>query len=272
MWKPIYEYIIKEIQKKYQIKSINFFQNFIGECSNIILFRNKKSEGLPSFFLNQHNSELKPLLSKISPLFDKVKGTDSSQGNPDLVSNPIFKYGIFSEGLFNILLKQEINDDINQNGEESSVNIKNHDIKDLLEKIIAIYIPSRYEIYNDSLYNNIYGVQKIILKDSINNLDATFNKSTFGNEKSTMINGVHVFNTPSDLEKYGGFNHLIPLIELIINPTEGLLTIENIRKFFDLISAIITPSNVNFLKEEKNSNFFFYLSFFLEKIPNSFFG
>ena len=144
------------------------------------------------------------------------------------------------------------------------------DIKDFLEKIVAIYTPSRIEIPNDLGAKNIQNAPKVILKDSINNLDAIFNKE-LENDKNTNLNGIHIFNRlVDDLNNIGGLNHLIPIIELMAN-SEELLTTQNICSFFNLITIIFTPYYKNALNDEKYSNFFFNLSFFLEKIPDSFF-
>ena len=268
-----------KIKEKYEIKSMNFFKNFIGECTNIIIFKNKKVEALPKFFLHlQTIEEKKKPTTSISALFDQsTKNKDEKIIRQELVLNPLFKYGIYNEELFNILLKQELKDDVEQNVIDNVVSSKNPDkialadIKDFLEKIVAIYTPSRIEIPNDLGAKNIQNAPKVILKDSINNLDAIFNKE-LENDKITNLNGIHIFNRlVDDLNNIGGLNHLIPIIELMAN-SEELLTTQNICSFFNLITIIFTPYYKNALNDEKYSNFFFNLSFFLEKIPDSFFN
>ena len=54
--------------------------------------------------------------------------------------------------------------------------------------------------------------------------------------------------------------------------SEELLTTENICKLFNLIILIFVPYYRNSLKNEKYSNFFFNLSFFLEKIPDKYYN
>ena len=56
------------------------------------------------------------------------------------------------------------------------------------------------------------------------------------------------------------------------NSPEQLLTTDNICTFFSLITLIFSQNYKKALKDEKYSNFFFNLSFFLEKIPNSFYN
>ena len=276
-----------KIKEKYEIKSINFFKNFIGECSNIILFKNKKVEGLPKFFLHLQNiEEKKPKANTISALFDQSSKNKNEKTNlkQELVLNPIFEKGIYKEDLFNILLKQELKDDVDQNIIEKIIPSKSpdkiaiNDIKEFLDKLLAIYIPSRFEIPNELGVENVQNSQKIILKDSINHLDAIFNKiNSFENEdeksKFSNLNGVHIFNRiVDDLNNIGGLNHLIPIIELMTNSPEELLTTDNICNFFSLITLILNPYYKNALKDEENSNFFFNLSYFLEKISDSFYN
>ena len=268
-----------KIKEKYEIKSINFFKNFIGECSNIIIFKNKKLEGLPKFFLHLKAAEKAPKTNSMAAFFDKSSKTKDSNVKQELEFNPLFERGIHNEDLFNILLKQELKDDVEQNNLDN-VFINNNiqdkisllDIKDFLEKILAIYIPSRYEISNELGSKNRQNAPKIILKESINNLDAIFTKSNSPeeeNEKVSNLNGIHIYNRIiEDYNNIGGLNHLIPIIELMNNSPEELLTTENICSFFSLLTLILTKYYINALKDEKYSNFFFNLGFFLEKMPD----
>ena len=271
-----------KIKEKYEIKSINFFKNFIGQCTNIILYKNKKVEGLPKFFLHLQNIEPpKPKANTISALFDsKNAKTDKNIIKQELVFNQFYKYGIYNEDYFNILLKQELKDDVEQSIIDNALKTQDktplNDIKDFLEKIIAIYIPSRIEIPNNLGYKNYQNSPQIILKDSINNLDAIFIKNNIDeseNNTTSNLNGVNIFSRlVDDLNNLGGLNHLIPIIELMNNSPEELLTTENICSFFNLITIIFTPYYRNALKDEKYSNFFFNLSYFLERIPDSFYN
>ena len=60
-------------------------------------------------------------------------------------------------------------------------------------------------------------------------------------------------------------------INEIMSQNEELLLNENLPNFFNLISSVFMPSYLEALKKENNSNFFYYLSYFLEKIPDSFY-
>ena len=271
-----------KIKEKYEIKSINLFNNFIGECSNIIIFKNKKNEGIPKFFLTlQTIEEKKPKTTSMSALFDM--STNKNDGNvaQEMVIKSEYKNGIYNEDLFNELLKSELRDDVDQNVIENALSLKIqdktpiNDIKEFMDKILAIYIPTRFEIPNDLGIKNLLNTPKIILKDSINNLDAIFNRSEIieeENETISNLNGLHLFkNLFDDLSIIGGLNHFIPIIELM-KSSEELLTNENINKFFNLITLIFTPYFRKILKDENNSNFFFNLSYFIQEIPDTFYN
>ena len=229
-----------------KIKKLKFFQNFIGICSNIMIYKendNYKKLGLPNFFLS---SNIK-------------KGKTSIKNE--------FANGIYKEDLFNILLKSELKDNVdnksyNQIKFPSKEKIEENDIKeikDFLENyLISIYLPDRYML---SESNENYKL--IILKDSINGIDAEFYT------KSPILNGIHLFKRFSeDFEALCGLNHFLPIIE-IMTQNNNLLKNENLSKFFSLISSVFSPSYK--LKNENNSNFFFNLSYFLETIPEIYF-
>ena len=270
----------QKIKEKYEIKSINFFRNFLGECSNIILFKNKKNEGIPRFFLELQTVEQKQKpQTSMAALFDVSKNKNDKNVVKEFLLKKEYKNGIFNEDLFNILLKSELRDDVDQNVIENILVSKNkdktpiNDIKEFMEKIIAIYIPSRIEIPEDVGVKNLKNSPIIILKDSINNLDAIFTKTKIDDEKISNLNGIHLFNSIiDDMNNLGGLNHLIPIIELMSKYSEDLLTTENICKLFNLIILIFAPYNINSLKNEKNSNFFFNLYYFLEKIPTNYYN
>ena len=126
-------------------------------------------------------------------------------------------------------------------------------------------MPNRIVPSDNQINKTFQTSNKLILKDSINYLDAEFNIN------SQCLNGVHIFSRfYEDFTPYGGLNHFLPIIE-IMSQNKDLLLEENLANFFNLISSIFMPSYLNALKNENNSNFFFTLSYFLEKIPNSYF-
>ena len=277
---PIKDSEKQKIKEKYEITSIDFFRNFLGECSNIILFKNKKNEGIPRFFLEMQTVEKKKPTS-MTALFDDMSKNKNNKNDKnasqELLFKKEYKNGIFNEDLFNILLKSELRDDVdpnlieklNKNKDKTPIN----DIKEFMDKIIAIYMPSRIEIPEEDGNKNIRNSPSIILKDSINNLDGIFIKSKLDDENISNLNGIHLFNSIiDDMNNLGGLNHLIPIIELLSKYSEELLTTENICRLFNLITLIFVPNYRNSLKNEKFSNFFFNLSYFLEKIPDKYYN
>ena len=256
------EYIIQEKdnkinnKEKIEIKELKFFKNFIGLCSNIIIYKEsekeKKNEGLPNFFIIPQT-------------------TWRNDSKEKFILKSIYLNGFYKEELFNIFLKQELKDNVDAKIIKElrfPINDKSgeNDIKEFLEKdLISIYMPNRF-ILSDSQSNKSYqNSNQIILKDSINNLDAEFNISSPG------LNGVHLlYRFNEDFSPLGGLNHFLPIIEIMTQNNDLLLN-ENLPNFFNLISSVFMPSYSEALKKENNSNFFFNLSYFLEKIPDSFF-
>ena len=255
--------IIEEKDKKFnskdklEIKELKFFKNFIGICSNIIIYKesekDKKNEGLPKFFTL------------------KQKGW-SSDSKETIILKPIYLNGFYKEELCNIITKQELKEKIDEkNIKELNFSIKDksgeNEIKEFLEKnLIAIYIPHRVMLPENQENKSYRNCNQIILKDSISNLDADFYINSPG------LNGVHILNKFSeDFSPLGGLNHFLPIIEIITNNEELLLN-ENLSNFFNLITSVFMISYLDALKiENYNSNFFFNLSYFLEKIPDFYF-
>ena len=231
----------KSFKNHNKIKHLKLFQNFIGICSNIIIYKDYKY-GLPKFFISSNKQNIKNE----------------------------FANGIYKEELFNIILKSQLKDNVdnisyeelkfqsNEIWEESDIK----EMKDFLENnLISIYLPNRYML----LEGNDNKSKTIILKDSINGIDAEFYT------ESPELNGIHLFKRFSeDFEPFGGLNHFLPIIE-IMTQNNNLLESENLFNFFSLISTVFMPLYNNALKNENNSNFFFNLSYFLEKISDKYF-
>ena len=243
--------IINEYKKKSsnnKIRQIKFFKNFIGICSNIMIykeFEKEKQYGLPKFFLSSNYKNNKYCLKSI-------------------LSNGIYKEDLF-EFFFRAELKENIDDSsYNNMNNEINENIQETDIKEIkkfLENyLICIYMPNRYVLIETNENDKI-----LILKDSINDIDAEFITD------SLNFNGIHLFKRISEnIIPFGGLNHLLPIIE-IMTQNNNLLDNENLFKFFSLLTTIFMPSYNLALKNENNSNFFFNLSYFLEKIPEKYF-
>ena len=242
-------------KEKLEIKELKFFRNFIGICSNIIIYKeekDKKNEGLPKFFLAQQ------------------KGI-KRESKEKFILKTIYLNGFYKEELFSVLLKQELKDKIDEKMiKELNMPIKDksgeNDIKDFLEKnLISIYMPNRIILPENQSNKSYKSANQILLKDSINNLDAEFIIN------SPNLNGAHIHKKFSeDFSPFGGLNHFLPIIELMTQ-NEELLSNENLSNFFNLILSVFMPSYLTALKNENNSNFFFNLSYFLEKIHESYF-
>ena len=243
----------KNNKEKYEIKKIKLFETFIGMCSNIIIYKeDKKNEGLPKFFTLTQTGWKGDMKDKF-------------------ILKPIYLNGLYKEELFSILMKQELKKEI----EEQSYKKLNflitdksgeNDIKEFVDNnLISIYMPNRFMLPEDQINQSYKNANRLILKDSINNLDAEFITN------SPYINGIHLFTKLSeDFCHFGGLNHFLPIIEMM-TLNENLLLKENLLNFFNLISSVIMPSYLNALENENDSNFFFKLSLFLKRINDKYF-
>ena len=212
-----------------KIESLILFNNFIGTCSNIIIYKSNSMEMLIPKFLN----------------------------------NDLYKNGIYSEELFSNFIKSEIMNEVDESNilDKNLTNFKSSELSEIrifLEKnLISIYIPTRVE---QSSENKNY-----ILKDSINNLDAIFNLEN-------SLSGIHSLkNVIRAFYSIGSINHLLPIIELL-NKESSLANIKIIDIFTNIITYIFSNLSKLFQLYDKNSQFFFYLSYFLERIPENLYG
>ena len=230
----------KQNKEKLKINEIKLFYNFIGICSSILIYKESEKEknknGLPDFLI-------------------PGKAFDA-----DLKS--IQMNGFYKEELFSIFIKDELRNDINErNFRESKVYTNDKsiekDIKEFYEKnLISIYMPNRFILPGNQSQRTNKIISRIILKDSINNLDAEFNI----NSLNSNLNGIHIYEKFSDyITLFGGLNQFLPIIEMMIKNKDLLLN-ENLLNFFHLISSIFMPSYHKILKKENNSNFFFQLN------------
>ena len=237
----------KKSKENLEINGIKLFNNFIGICSNILIYKEsekdkKNQQGLPNFL---------------------VPGKTSDEDLKSIQMN-----GFYKEELFSIFIKEELKNNIKErNSKESKVQV-NDEIKDFYEKnLISIYMPNRFIIPENQNQKTDKISNRIILKDSINNFDAEFNINSW----NSNLNGIHIYKKFSDyISPFGGLNQFLPIIEMMTKKEE-LLFNENLLNFFHLISSIFMSSYSDISKKENNSNFFFNLSYFLEKIPVEYF-
>ena len=237
----------KNSKIKEEIKEIVLFKNFIGICSNIIIYKEKKGDGLPDFLFD-NNIKLR-LSSK------DINDRDSLRKS-SFCLNSLFPNGICDEELYSFFSNAELKE-------------QNNNFKDFLNNnIISIYIPNRYQIPSQSEEKTISNTSQFILIDSINGLNAEFNT------RSPALNGIHIFQNlyENDLGILGGLNNFLPILELILENNE-FLNQDIFSSFFDLLTVyVFSPKYQNALIQEDNSNFFKCLSFFLERIPDNFFN
>ena len=209
---------------KEKIETFTFFNNFIGYCTNIIIYKNYTTETLIPKFIN----------------------------------NNLYKNGIYKEELFSGFIKAQIMNEIDEKNitDKYIINYKDSDlqeIKNFIEKnLISIYLPTRTQLSEEN--NNIY------LKDCINGLDAILNIDS-------SFSGVHSLEeTIKAFYSIGTINHLLPIIELV-NKETTLANTKFFSIFMDIINYIFTNLSNLFHLFDKNTQFFYYLSHFLEKIP-----
>ena len=216
------------ISKEQTIKSLILFNEFIGTCTNIIIYKNNKN---------------------INEIYI-----------PKFINNDLYKNGIYKEELFSAFIKAQISNDIDEKNitDKNILSYKDSDlpeIKDFIENnLISIYIPTRNE--KSEKTNNIY------LRDSISNLDAILNIDS-------TLNGIHSQEkTIKAFYSIGSINHLLPIMELV-NKENHLANGKILDIFMDIINYIFSNLPNLFQLYDKKSRFFFYLSHFLEKIPEN---
>ena len=258
----------KTDKTKDDIKEIILFKNFIGICTNIIIYKEKKSDGLPKFLFSFEEKK-----SNKSNKDEKNKNNESQKKSIFSLKS-IFPNGIYSEELFSYFTKVELKDQVEPNILSKNIiiedefKINSDDFKDFFNNnLIAMYMPTRVDICPKNEENSSLNESILILRDSINNLDAKFKT------KSPSFNGVHIYSRiiDDDFGILGGIDNLLPIIELMANYPE-LLSQENFSLYFNIISNVIFSNlHEKAIKKENDSNFFMYLSYFLEKIPDNYF-
>ncbi len=247
----------KSGKTKDEIKEIILFKNFIGTCSNIIIYKEKKNFGLPPFLFS-----LKLCTKKMNNSSSKDHINNTKEIS-DFNVNSLFPNGFHNEELFsNFVMAEKI--------EQNDVKKKDEKLKDfsdfLKNKLISMYIPTRVDIPSQFGERTLSNTPQLILRDSINNLDAEFST------KTPSLNGVHIYSRiNNDFSKLGGINNLLPIIEIMTNNT-NFLTPNNFSLYFSLIfNYILSNKYPNTINKDNNSHFFMSLSYFLEKIPDSYF-
>ena len=78
----LFEYMTEEI------KEIELFKNFIGTCCNIIIYKEKKNEGMPKFLFPGENK------------FKTQSKDNNSVRRSSIWNNSLFPNGIYNEELY----------------------------------------------------------------------------------------------------------------------------------------------------------------------------
>ena len=118
-----------------EIKDIVLFKNFIGICSNIIVYKEKKNEGLPKFLFPSENPKLRASSNK--------NDLNINENNRTSV-HWVFPNGIYSEELYSYFAKAELFD------QQENIYQKNNNI--FFEQKV------NYNIFKDFLNNNIIAI------------------------------------------------------------------------------------------------------------------
>ena len=254
-------------KEKEEVKEIILFKNFIGICYNFMIFKTKKKEIFPKFLENELKKNYIEINSNIDEEKDKIKRKILLSCNRSNYYN-----GFTNEELFIPFIKAELKDEIEEITIDNLFNkyknliLNNDDVKDFMDKLISIYIPTRIVIPSSCNKYNLNNTPKLTIEDSLNGLHAEFNT------RSPSLNGVHIYKRMiNDFGSIGGLNNLLPIIEIMTKYTD-LLNEENLGNFFGILISVFTPQYQKALAKEKNSNFFLNLSYFLEKIPESFYN
>jgi hypothetical protein len=118
----------KKSKDKLEINGIKLFNNFIGICSSILIYKesekDKKNLGLPNFM---------------------VPGKASDRDLKSIKMN-----GFYKEKLFSVFIKHELENNMDENNAKESKGhtidkLNENDIKEFYEKnLISIYMPNRF--------------------------------------------------------------------------------------------------------------------------------
>ena len=107
---------------KDEISEIILFKNFIGICTNIIIYKERKSEGLPKFLFSwEENYNTK---TKQSSKDENNKNNYLTRKKTQFSMKAIFPNGIYSEELYSYFTKVELKEQVEQNVLSKNIIIK----------------------------------------------------------------------------------------------------------------------------------------------------
>ena len=257
------------------IDSIEFFKGFYGLCSTIMIYKddykNKLHYLLPNYLLEKENN----------------KDTPSSSNKSKYLISKLYTSGFHKEQHFTSFIKANIKDEVDEdNIKDNSITINKNEDDNFIQfkkfikyNLISIYSPTR-TLANSSFQTKIVEnkqieeiIKEILLIDSINNFHANLCISElYPNSIYGLGGGVRLLsNIINDFSiDVNGVNHLLPLIEIMTEYNE-LLTKDNFSMFISIILSIFS-SHQDLISNEPEPKFFYHLSLFLEKIPETFYN
>ena len=232
--------------KNTAIEKVIFSGEIYGIISSIMIYNDKKKNKLenliPNYFL-----EKQPIKKE----------------NVKFVFSNSYKDGFEEENLLTPFVKADIKDRVNVKNIYDTSNSNIEEIyKFITYNLISLYIPTRMIIEKER------NDRKIILVDSINNLNASFNiNRLYENLAYSKFGGLSLLkNLLTDFSvDLNGINHLLPCIEIMIDYPE-LSSSDNFSTFMSIILYIILNLK-HMISNRENNNFFYLLSQFLEKVP-----
>ena len=249
--------------EKNDIESIKLFEGFYGICSTIMIYRN----------------DPKNILQDIYP-----KYLMETQNKTNNLIQKYYQNGLFKEELLIPFIRADLkNNVVEKNIYDATLkNLADQNLSELSKfienNLVSIYIPTRTHI-NSELKTRIEDSRQIdeeiratILVDSINNFNVVLkNNNLYPNLMYSINGGVHILsNIFYDFSfDIGGINHFLPLIEVMTDYNE-LLTNGNLEIFMNIILYLFS-NHKKLLINEEDTKFFYYLSLFLEKIPEKFY-
>ena len=245
-------------ENKILIDNIQICGEIYSIFSSIMIYKDKprnKINLIPNFLMEKQTEKKDDIkyviLSAYKDGFDE-EITLTSFVKADIMDKIISK-NVFDSSLANADSRNIILDEMN---------------KFIVYNLISLYTPTRMIVQKEKKENKNEIDKKIILVDSINNLNGFFNiNELYQNSEFSKYGGVRILkNILQDFTvDLNGINHLLPCIEIMINYPE-LLTSDNLSKFMSVILNFFTNFKY-MISNEQNNNFFYLLSLFLEKTP-----
>ena len=272
-----------DTEAKNIIESIKLFNGFYGICSTIMLYcdsqKNELEDIYPKYLKKNTNNHEK----KISKYYQN--GLFKEQLLIPFIKSDLKKNKVESQNIFDSTLSNLSDESLNELGKFINYNL------------ISIYIPTRTFINSNKekegketkeikeketnerketkekeKKETYEEIKNITLIDSLFYFNAHLNTENFyPNLMYSRNGGIHILsNILLDFSlDIGGINHFLPLIEVMTDYNE-LLTNKNLEKFMNIILFFFS-NHKKFILNEHDTKFFYYLSLFLEKIPEKFY-